>query len=133
MHPKMCPPWSSLLNPTTAGLVFHTLSLEPSAFRKLFSMFDLYSGNTGRWRWNKLALPTYYDTLYVSVLFDMRDSGGFLTFHSVLSFSVYDFLANSVSIRDSTIRVSFPNNSNSYRLLLRSLFRYKSILSLVRA
>ena len=35
------------------------------------------------------ALATYYDTLYVSVLFDMRDSGEFPTFHhSVLSFSV---------------------------------------------
>ena len=49
----------------------------------------------------------YYDILYVSRLFDMRDSGGFPTFHSVLSFSVSMILANSVSIRDHTVRVSF--------------------------
>ena len=58
------------------------------AFGIHFSMFNLYSGNTRCWRWNRLALATYNDTLYVSVLFDMRDSGGFLTSHSVLSFSV---------------------------------------------
>ena len=34
-----------------------------------------------------------------------------------------------VSIRDPTVRVPFRYNSHSYRLLLRSLFRYKSILS----
>ena len=39
-------------------------------------------------------------------------------------------LAASVSIRDPIVRVSFHNKSHSYRLLLRSLFRYKSILSL---
>ena len=78
----------------------------------------------------RLALATYYDTHYVSILFDMRDSGGFPTFHSVLSFSVSLIFADSVSIRDPTVRVSFHDSYHSYCLLLRSIFRYKSILSL---
>ena len=61
----------------------------------------------------RLALATYYDTLYVSILFDMRDSGGFPTFHSYLSFSVSMILADSVSIRDHTVRVSFHYNYHS--------------------
>ena len=78
----------------------------------------------------RLALTTYYDTLYVFILFDMLDSGGFPAFHSLISFSVSMILADSVSIRDRTVRVSFHYNYHSYCLLLRSIFRYKSILSL---
>ena len=55
----------------------------------------------------RLALATYYDTLYVSILFDMRDSGGYPTFLSLLSFSVSMILADFVSIRDHTVRVPF--------------------------
>ena len=54
-----------------------------------------------------LALATYSDTLYVSIFFDMRDSGGFPTFHLVLPFSVSMILANSFSIRDCTVHVSW--------------------------
>jgi len=92
-------------------------------------MFDLYSGSAGCWIWNRLALAAYYDTLYVSVLFKMRDSGRFPTFHLVLPLFSLWFLADSVSIRDPTVRVYFHNNSHSYRLL-RSLCTYKSTLSL---
>ena len=63
-------------------------SLIHPVFGKLFSTFDLYSGNTECSRWNRLALAAYYGTLYVSVLFEISHSGGFHTFHSVLSFSV---------------------------------------------
>ena len=38
------------------------------------------------WRWNRLALATYYDILYVSRLFEIRDSGGFPTFHGPFPF-----------------------------------------------
>ena len=98
-------------------------------FGKLFFLCLTYLAETlVVWRWNKLALATYYDTLYVSRLFDIRDSGGFPTCHSVLSVSVSMTLADSVSIRDHTVRMSFlsitSNQSfgfiHSYRLLLRS-------------
>lgn len=40
-------------------------------------------------------------------MLDMRDSGDFILFHFVLSFSVALFLANIVSIRDPTVRLFF--------------------------
>ena len=54
----------------------------------------------------------------------------FLLFIRFFSFLSLQFLADFVFIKDPIVRVSFHNNSHSYRLLLRSLFRYKSILSL---
>ena len=88
------------------------------------------------WRWNKLALATYYDTLYVSRLFDMRDSGGFPTFHSVLSFSVSMIFGRLCLYKRPYCSLFFPINKSihysdsfihSYHLLFRSLFRSKSI------
>ena len=70
-----------------------------------------------------LALATYYDTLYVSILFDMRDSGGFPTFHSVLSYSVSMILADSFSIRDCTVRVSFHHQ----RTIIHVFFFVRSL------
>ena len=58
-------------------------------FGKLFPMFDHIAKTLVVRDGTRLALATYYDTLYVSILFDMRESGGFPTFHSVLSFSVF--------------------------------------------
>ena len=106
-------------------------------FGKLFSIIRLtYIAETlDGWRWNKLALATYYDILYVSRLFDMRDSGGFPTCHSVLSISVSMTLADCLYMRQYC-SLFFPinqliNHSDSfiysYLLLFRSLFRYKSI------
>lgn len=46
----------------------------------VFSTFDLYSENTSCWRLNRLALAIHYDILYVFVLLEMRESGGFPTF-----------------------------------------------------
>ena len=119
-----------MLKPTTAGLVFRTLTgttwcLENSFLCLTYIAETLVVGDGTR-----LVLATYYGTLYVSILFDMRDSGGFPTFHSLLSFSVSMILADSVSIRDHTVCVSFHLIYHSYRLVLRSIFRYKSILSL---
>jgi len=63
------------------------------------------------------SYPLRHSLCTVSVLFEMRDSGGFPTFHSVPSFSVSVIFADPVSIRDPTVRVSFHDNSHSYRLL----------------
>ena len=60
----------------------------------------------------------------------------FLHFIRFFPFLSLWFLADSVSIRDHTVRVSFLQLSHSdsfihsYHFLLRSIFRYKSILSL---
>ena len=77
-----------MLKRTTAGLVFRTLTgttrcLENSFLCVTFVAETLVVGDGTR-----LALAAYYDTLYVSFMFDMRDSGGFPTFHSVLSLFV---------------------------------------------
>ena len=95
-------------------------------FGKLFSIICLtYIAETlDGWRWNKLALATYYDILYVFRLFDMRDSGGFPTFHSVLSISVSMILADSVSTRDHTVRFSFL-------LINQSIIRIHSFIPIV--
>ena len=76
----------------------------------------------------RLALATYNETCYVSVLSEVRDGGGFPTFHSVLSYSGSMILAYSVAIRDYAQAVCF-----SIPLLLGSLFGYKSNLSLLVA
>src|ERR1700759_4572051 len=99
-----------LLKPTTAGLVFRTLTgttrcLEHSILCLTYIAETLVVRDRTR-----LALATYYDTLYVSILFDMRDSGGFPTFHSVLSFSVFMNLADYFSIRVCTVRVSLHHH-----------------------
>ena len=60
----------------------------------------------------------------------MLDNGGLPTFHSVRSYFVSMILADSVSIRDHTVRVYFHDNSHSYRPLLGSLSQYKPNLSL---
>ena len=96
-----------VLKPTTASLVFRTLTRTHRCLENSFLCLTYIAETLVVWRWNKLALATYYDTLYVSRLFDVRDSGGFPTFHSVLSFSVSMLLADSVSIRDHTVRMSF--------------------------
>jgi len=49
----------------------------------------------------------------------------FLLFIWFFPFLSLRFLADFVFIKDPIVRVSFHNNSHSYRLLLRSLFRYK--------
>ena len=95
-----------MLKPTTAGLVFCTLTGTNRCLENSFLCLTYIAETLDVWRWNKLALATYYDILYISRLFDMRDSGGFPTFHSVLSISVSMILADSVSIRDHTVRVS---------------------------
>ena len=69
-----------MLKPTTAGLVFRTLTGTNRCLENSFLCLTYIPGTLDVWRWNKLALTTYYDTLYVSRLFDMRDSGGFPTF-----------------------------------------------------
>ena len=125
-----------LLKPTTAGLVFRTLTGTRRCLENSFLCLTYIAETLDVWRWNKLALAKYYDTLYVSRLFDIRDSGVFPTFPPVLSFSVSMILADSVSIRDHTFRISFPtitsNQSfgfiHSYHLLLRSFFSSSSLL-----
>ena len=65
--------------------VWHSYWNNP-AFGKLFSMFDLYSGNTGCWRWNKTN-TSYLLFMYLYSL-TCETEEDFPTFHSVLSFSV---------------------------------------------
>ena len=77
-----------LLKPTMAGLVFRTLTETTRCLENSFLCFTYIAETLVLGDGTRLALVTYYDTLYVSILFDMRDSGGFPTFHSVLSFSV---------------------------------------------
>ena len=105
-----------LLKPTTASLVLRTLTRTNRCLENSFLCLTYIVETLDVWRWNKLALATYYDTLYVSRLFDMRDSGRLPTFHSVLSLSVSMILADSVSIRDHTVRISFQsiNHSDSF-------------------
>ena len=69
-------------------------------FWKLFHAFDLYSGKMEYWQSNRLALAINNDTQYVSVLFEIRYSGGFPTFPLSLSFSISQSLADPVSVRD---------------------------------
>ena len=104
------------LKPLTASLVFRALTGTTLCLENSFLCLTYIAETLDVWRWNKLALATYYDTLYVSILFDMRDSGGFPTFHLVLSISVSMFLADSVSIRDTIVRVSLQsiNHSDSF-------------------
>ena len=121
----------TLLKPTTASLVFRTLTGTNRCLENSFLCLTYIAETLVVWRWNKLALATYYDTLYVSRLFDMRDSGGFHTFHSVLSVSVSMILADSVSIRDRAVRMSFPVNHFGSIIRIHSIIRI--ILFLVRA
>ena len=72
----------------------------------------------------------YYDTLYVSRLVDIRDSGGFSTFHLVLSVSVSMILADSVSIRDHTVRMSFPINYFESIIRIHSFLLFTSSFDL---
>ena len=119
-----------MLKPTMAGLVFRTLTGTTRCLENSFLCLTYIAETLVVRDGTRLALATYYDTLYVSILFDMRDSGGFPIFHSVLSFSVSMNLADYFSIRVCTVRVSLHYHYHSYRLLLRSIFRFKSILSL---
>ena len=77
-----------VLKPTRAGLVFRTLTGTARCLENSFLCLTYIVETLVVRDGTRLALATYYDTLYVSILFDMRDSGGFLTFHSVLSFSL---------------------------------------------
>jgi len=79
------------------------------------------------WISNRLVLAINYDTELVSRLFGMRDNGGFPTFPFSLSFSVSLTLADSVSIRDHIVPLSFPLLF-SLIIVFLSLVRYESIL-----
>ena len=68
-----------MLRPTTACPSASHSHWNHPVFGKLFYAFDLCSGNIGCWRSNRLALAINYDTDLVSVLFEMRNSGGFPT------------------------------------------------------
>ena len=74
-----------MLKPTTASLVFRTLTGTNRCLVNSFLCSTYIAETLDVWRWNKLALATYYDTLYVSRLFDMLDSGGFCYFSPELS------------------------------------------------
>ena len=78
----------SVLKPTMAGPVFRTLTGTARCLENSFLCLTYIVETLVVRDGTRLALATYYDTLYVFILFDIRDSGGFLTFHSVLSFSV---------------------------------------------
>ena len=106
---------TQVLKHTTAGPSVSHSHWNYRGSGKLFSTFDLYSGNMGCWRSHRLALATNYDTHDISVLFKMRDCR-FLPFRSVPSFSLWLVLADSVSIRDPIAHVSF-HNSHSIDLL----------------
>ena len=79
---------SFLLKPTTAGLVFRTLTGTTRCLENSFLCLTYIAETLVIRDGTRLALATYNVTLYVSILFDMRDSGGFPTFHSLPSFSV---------------------------------------------
>ena len=100
---------------------------------KLFSMFDLYNGNTGCWPRNKLGLATVPTmTLFVYLYcLTCKIVEDFLLFIRLFPFLSLLFLADSVSIRDPTVCVSFHYNSHSYRLLFVHSLDTKSILSRV--
>ena len=72
------------------------------------------------WRRNKLALAINYDTQLVSVLFEVRDSGGFPTFPSVISFSVSLIFAGTLSIRNPIPCVSFRSYHSLFSHLVRT-------------
>jgi len=92
-----------------------------SVFGKLLCAFGLYSRNIKCWRWNKLALAINYDTQLVSVLFEVRDSGGFPTLPSVISLSVSLIFAGTLSIRNPIPCVSFQYSFRSYHSLFSHL------------
>ena len=96
-----------MLKLATAGLVFRILTGTTRCLENSFLCLTYIAETLVVGDGTRLALATYYNTLYVSILFDMRDSGGFPTFHLLLSFSVSIILADSFSIRDFTVRVSF--------------------------
>ena len=61
------------LKPTTAGPSISHSHRNHRVFGKLFYTFDLYSGNMGCWRSNRLVIATNYDTHLIPVLFEIRD------------------------------------------------------------
>jgi len=73
------------------------------------------------WRSNRIALAVGCETQLVWVLFEMRDSGGFLTFPFRLSSPVSLTLADSVSTRDPIVHVSF-HDKGSFFFSLSSFF-----------
>ena len=106
-----------MLKPTKAGLVFRTLTRTIRCLENSFLCLTYIAETLVFGDGTRLALATYSDTLYVSILFDIRDSGGFPTFHSILPFSVSMILADSFSIRDCTVRVSFHYNQRSSTII----------------
>ena len=116
------------MKPTTAGFVLRTLTGTTSCLANYVLCLVYIVETLVVTDVTRLALATYNDTCYVSVFSEVRDSGGFPTFHSVLSYSGSMILADSVAIRDYAQAVCF-----SFRLLLGSLFRYKSNLSFLLA
>ena len=116
-------------------LVFRTLTGTTRCFENSFLCFTFTAETLVVGDGTRLALATYYDTLYVSSLFAMPDSGGFPTFHSVLSFFVSMVFGRLCLYKIPYCSCFFSiiksfGFIHSYRLLLRSIFRYKSILSL---
>ena len=103
---------SDLLKPTTASLVFRTLTGTNRCLENPLLRLTHTAETPDVWRWNKLALATYYDILYVSRLFDMRDSGGFPTFHSVLFFSVSMIFGRLCLYKRPYYSLLFPINQS---------------------
>jgi len=78
------------------------------------------------WRWNSLVLFVNYNTQIVSILSDMRDSGGCPTLSILFLPFLSLILAISISIRDPIVRVSCI--TTLIHISFCSLVRYESVL-----